>query len=271
MPAVKHLVELCATFELEGEYQLLFPWADGGSLKNLWKSLPTSLFGFTADIESNVFMHWLATQACGLMSGLSTIHELPQPRPNEVADNKLYGIHGDLKPENILHFSQETEEHSFGRLKIADFGIVEFRSLATRTSPNQEYTGPASPTYRSPEHDIGIQQKRSRKVDIWSMGCVFSELLTWARHGGDAVESYRECRLAEPTRLGESSGWKEDNFFCRAKGIVYGERGSRRQYDRHIVKPSVDKVSLARSSSSIQPCLDCTTLIVLEVSGIADS
>ena len=245
MPAVPHLVELFATFEFEGEYQLLFPWADGGSLKQLWYGPPTSLFSAKSEIDSAVFMHWLAIQAHGLMSGLSTIHELPQPPPNEVADNKLYGIHGDLKPENILHFSQEMEEHPFGRLKIADFGIIEFLSLERRTSPNQEYTGPASPTYRSPEQDVNIQQMRSRKVDIWSMGCVFSELLTWAMHGGDAIESYRESRLAEPTRLGDSMGWREDNFFCRAKGTMLGERGARDQYDRHIVKPSVEKVSLS--------------------------
>lgn len=188
-------------------------------------------------------MHWLATQAHGLMSGLKTIHKLPEPGPSEAVDGKLYGIHGDLKPENILHFSQETDIHQFGTLKIADFGIVEFRSWATKTSPNEEWEGPASPTYRAPEHDLYIHQMMSRKVDIWSMGCVFSEMFTWALLGGNAVETYRDARMTDKTRLADPLSWTEDNFFCRTKGGRLSDEADRgSQYDTHIVKPSVRKV-----------------------------
>jgi serine/threonine protein kinase len=243
MPAVPHLVELCATFESDRVYRLLFPWANGGSLKRLWtdNNLPTALFCKQEDIDPPVFVHWLATQAHGLMSGLKTIHKLPEPGPGEVVDGKRYGIHGDLKPENILHFSQETERHQFGTLKIADFGIVEFHSLATRTSLNQEWSGPASPTYRAPEHDWDIEEKMSRKVDIWSMGCVFSEMLTWALLGGDAVELYREARLKDETRLGGPDPWFEDSFFCRTKG------DAQEQYDTGMVKPSVSQVRITHA------------------------
>lgn len=236
-----HLVELCATFASEGEYKLLFPWADGGSLQNLWTRPPTSLYSDQENMDPAKLMHWIATQLCGLMSGLQTIHQPPEGSRGNGTDGKPYGIHGDLKPENILHFSQEIEAHEFGVLKIADFGIAEFHSSGTRTIWNQDWKGPASPTYRSPEHEMAIPQMISRKVDIWSMGCVFSEMLVWALMGEAALQSYRDTRFNDSAGRSE---WKEDNFFHReqpAPPVNAGEQ--RREVDKHILKPSVDKVS----------------------------
>lgn len=237
-----HLVELLASFESWSDDKinsgLLFPWASGGSLRDLWSKDRPSLFKDFGPRDAEFLLKWLAMQAQGMMSGLKTIHRpAPLMSPTEAGVNRLYGIHGDLKPENILHFSQETQMHPFGMLKIADFGVVEFRSRATGTRQNQEWAGPGSPAYRSPEHDT--VSKISRKVDIWAMGCVFSEMLTWAVFGSGAVERYRDTRLEDQTQPDDVVGLKEDNFFCRIEG---GGSHEQEATLSHVRKPSVDEV-----------------------------
>jgi hypothetical protein len=90
-------------------------------------------------------------------------------------------------------------------------------------------------------------------VDIWAMGCVFSEMLTWALRDGAAVELYRQARLSNETRLGDL-GWREDNFFCKIKG------GENDRYDTHIVKPSVEDVSPVSRHLPTTPLLFSLTM-----------
>ncbi|KAI3386352.1 hypothetical protein SNEBB_005987 [Seison nebaliae] len=76
-------------------------------------------------------------------------------------------IHRDLKPSNLLL------SHS-GILKIGDFGLA--REYA---SPLKQYT-PLVVTlwYRAPELLLQSRDYYSTAVDLWSVGCIFGELLT---------------------------------------------------------------------------------------------
>ncbi|CAM1503138.1 Fc.00g079140.m01.CDS01 [Cosmosporella sp. VM-42] len=216
-----HLVELCATFRIGSSFMLIFPWAAGGSLETLWEKPRESICG----PETTELVRWIASECQGLIEGLQMIHDTriaPQIGGDEDEDEreKYYGIHGDIKPANILHFSQETSHHRLGTLKVADFGLMKFHHRRSRTkkSPGTAYA--ASQTYRSPEHDIG--QTMSKKVDIWALGCVFSELLTWVlRHPG-ARKEYVDQRMKEPSYSGahDKGQWSEDTFFVKrvAKG-----------------------------------------------------
>jgi cell division cycle 2-like protein len=75
-------------------------------------------------------------------------------------------LHRDLKTSNILMNNR-------GELKLADFGMARY------------YGDPAPPNltqlvvtlwYRAPELLLGTD-KYDEKVDIWSVGCIFGELL----------------------------------------------------------------------------------------------
>ncbi|KAF5660868.1 serine threonine kinase [Fusarium heterosporum] len=179
-----HLVELCATLEItpSDNSMLLFPWADGGSLDSLMKKSRADLLGAFSLTEAQ-FVEWIAIQCQGLIDALGTIHDtrIKPLRINEsgsqISQEKDFGIHGDIKPANILHFSQETSHFRLGNLKVADFGLITFHTRASRTRMNRATAYAASQTYRSPEHDISFFM--SKKVDIWALGCVFSELMTW--------------------------------------------------------------------------------------------
>lgn len=76
-------------------------------------------------------------------------------------------LHRDLKPENILVNPRDSS------VAICDFGFARFRNSDIAELTNYVVTRP----YRAPEIALG-QINYSKQVDIWSIGCIFYELLT---------------------------------------------------------------------------------------------
>ncbi|XP_064396747.1 cyclin-dependent kinase 2-like [Halichondria panicea] len=75
-------------------------------------------------------------------------------------------LHRDLKPQNLL-------VNAHGVIKLADFGLARAFGVPVRTYTHEVVTL----WYRSPELLLGSQYY-STPVDIWSIGCIFSEMLT---------------------------------------------------------------------------------------------
>lgn len=77
---------------------------------------------------------------------------------------KIGIIHCDLKPENVMFTSEKKNQ-----VKIIDFGTActEFK---------QGFTYVQSRFYRCPEILLGLPYDSS--VDMWSVGCIFAELVT---------------------------------------------------------------------------------------------
>lgn len=75
-------------------------------------------------------------------------------------------LHRDLKPQNLLI-------NRNGELKIADFGLARAFCVPLRPYTHEVVTL----WYRAPEILLG-SQSYSTPVDIWSVGCIFAELLT---------------------------------------------------------------------------------------------
>lgn len=92
--------------------------------------------------------------------------------------------HGDLKPENILHFKDEKSPW-LGTLKIADLGLAKQHAFAT--TQRQDPTGQKYTTthYEAPEVITNMNSRvpRSRRYDIWSMGCIIFEYMIWLLYG----------------------------------------------------------------------------------------
>jgi serine/threonine protein kinase len=93
--------------------------------------------------------------------------------------------HGDLKPENILKFGSTW----LGTLKIADLGLAKRHEKDTilRIAPTDtRYT---TLHYEAPEA-ITSTEPRSRRYDIWSMGCIILESIIWLLYGYDVLNTF---------------------------------------------------------------------------------
>ncbi|RZC12150.1 Cell division control protein 2-like isoform A [Glycine soja] len=75
-------------------------------------------------------------------------------------------LHRDLKPQNLLI------DRSTNALKLADFGLARAFGIPVRTFTHEVVTL----WYRAPEILLGSRQY-STPVDIWSVGCIFAEMV----------------------------------------------------------------------------------------------
>jgi serine/threonine protein kinase len=227
-----HLLPVYAAYRRVARYCFMFPWADGGSLLDLWKTEPRILKsnvpldpknGIDTD-RGRMVITWVARQLKGLIGeyGLGFLHdtkflEPPEPTLAVPESEKRYGIHGDIKPGNILYFEQgqDNDNSGLGLFKISDFGLTGFHSALTRS--RQPPTGPHSPTYRAPEYGI-MEAYLSRKYDIWGLGCVLIQFLTWFISGPEALKDFDQARVDELDETGTK--FKEDKFFKIGPGNI---------------------------------------------------
>lgn len=74
-------------------------------------------------------------------------------------------LHRDLKPHNVLIDKE-------GKLKIADFGLARAFGIPVKTFAHEVVTL----WYRAPEVLLDMRHY-STPVDIWSVGCIFAEMV----------------------------------------------------------------------------------------------
>ncbi|CAI5448669.1 unnamed protein product [Caenorhabditis angaria] len=119
-------------------------------------------------------------------------------------------IHRDLKPSNIVVRSDCT-------LKILDFGLARTAVEAFMMTP---YV--VTRYYRAPEVILGMGYKEN--VDVWSIGCIFGELIRGRVlfPGGDHIDQW--------TRIIEQLGTPERSFLERLQPTVRNYVENRPRY-----------------------------------------
>lgn len=198
---------------------------------------------------------WTARQCHGIAHGLSWIHhyesssskahltlsprssnrhgqtlELPNSRSLANSMDPVYGRHGDIKPANVLWFRNSTEPGHMGILKLTDFGLAEFNTLQSKSGKRKTNLA-TSPSYRPPECDL--QEGRiGPSYDIWTLGCLYLEFITWLLGGWDLVQSF----TTERTSWDPMWGLPMDNFFEIVACAATNTPGA-------MIKPSVIKAS----------------------------
>ncbi len=193
-----HVVKCLSSFVYSSKFYMIYEKADGNVEEFMVRHRHPSKL---ADFSSRD----LAQQMFGLASGLSFVHNqgragsdcnpnllaVPTDGPQETAY-----LH-DIKPENLLMFTYDQEGRKTYWFRLSDFSCAKVVDLVASVSGQHRLswrsTGKSgTPIYRAPETaDTG---QSSRPYDLWSLGCVFLELLVWYLDGYEALEHFRKSR-----------------------------------------------------------------------------
>ena len=199
-----HIVQFITAFR-RGEpgredHYLMFEWADGINLRNLWRTYPRP--SSTANLVKETVQ-----QILGLATALREAH-YPELRSGRCQTSFR---HGDLKPENILWFKDQ-DNKTMGILKIADWGLAKRHDIVTELRSHKTSTDYGTRRYESPEEETGVGvsveahrgsqltpgnamtptlgKRRSRLYDIWAMGCITLEFIVWLLYGADGLNDF---------------------------------------------------------------------------------
>ncbi len=206
-----HLIKLLATY-YDGEfYNLIFPCADG-NLRDYWEQNPKPE-------KTHSTILWIVKQCLGIAQALRKIHsgDFQGRRGLSLQATGKRGRHGDVKPENILWFPSEsgTGTNDPGVLVLSDFGIARFHHTETMHRIYHRNLA-ASLTYRAPECDL--KTDISPSWDIWTLGCVYLEFLTWYLQGWDTVDKFSKQRKKHDLE----PDVPEDKYFLLDKRAEFG-------------------------------------------------
>jgi serine/threonine protein kinase len=198
-----HLIKATAYFKLGPKHYFIFPWAESGNLWDFWEKDPQPL--------DSGYLKWVFTQLLGLAWAIRELHH---------SSNDGAWRHGDLKPENIMCFEDKSNVKNSGRciLVIADVGLARVHAMATDNRPDPTSTQSGTVMYWPPGRELPQQQARTRRYDIWSLGCIYLEFLIWLLYGTSGLRRFRtELRgnkfyVIQPNQAGqmESARVNED-------------------------------------------------------------
>jgi serine/threonine protein kinase len=187
----KHIVRFITAFRRgqtgKEDHYLMFEWADGGNLRNLWKTIPQPSLSAKM-VKSSI------KQLLGLAQALCAAHYL-----NTTGASYR---HGDLKPENILWFKGDD---GIGTLKLGDWGVAKQHNIVTELRTNKTTTEYGTWRYEAPEVETGVRlnylgqtpKRRSRLYDIWAMGCISLEFIIWLLYGLDELKRFNRSVRGE--------------------------------------------------------------------------
>ncbi|KIW78369.1 hypothetical protein Z517_08204 [Fonsecaea pedrosoi CBS 271.37] len=176
-PQDPHLIEVFAVIERGREICFIFPWANGGNLREVWEQE-------NPETNNLDWINWAIDQLLGLSVAISRLHHLGLEKRN--------CRHGDLKPENILHFKGEKEIR--GKLVIADVGLARVHTNPTYDRAGRNIlTIAMSGTQRYEPPDLLDPVPRSRVYDIWSLGCICLEFIIWLLYGKGGLRRFNEA------------------------------------------------------------------------------
>ncbi|KAI0532296.1 hypothetical protein GGR58DRAFT_507576 [Xylaria digitata] len=197
-----HLLKRIASFTRDSKHYFLFEWADGGNLRDFWRTLDR----YHKARLSKTLLKEVSCQIRGLSHGICVLHNLK--------DSESWR-HGDLKPENILRFTDPDDPRALGVLQIADFGLAKRHDVSTGDRSIVSNSAYGSARYAPPEAVTSRREPRSRVYDIWSMGCIVLEFVIWPLYGFEELDrfhgefDYREHCLPITSYFFSSTGDSE--------------------------------------------------------------
>tara|TARA_R110002003_G_scaffold52_25_gene4591 strand:- start:400 stop:984 length:585 start_codon:yes stop_codon:yes gene_type:complete len=150
---------------------------------------------------------WLFKQLKGLADAITTIH-------TRIPNLSIY--HHDIKTRNILVMRNKEGKNTDYTFQITDWGC----SNAQQHDPNQQHGSPLDNTKAMPPNNPPEGRNStatSRPHDIWSLGCVFLEILIWYTKGWDELEHFHQERV----RKGDREYWQRNKPDMHVGEVTY--------------------------------------------------
>jgi serine/threonine protein kinase len=199
IPPHPHLLRCLASFTFSSNYHMVYEKANSDVEKFMEQN---------SDAQGLRIMEPkdLAQQLYGLASALSAIHNNGQTSSIQstsllsvpVIGPERAGYIHDIKPENILVFLYEQNGSKKHWFRLSDFSCAKVNDIQSSISGKSRnswktVSKSGTPVYRAPEA-TGKEGRTSRPYDLWSLGCVYLEILVWYLEGYQSLRRFRETR-----------------------------------------------------------------------------
>ncbi|KAH9909794.1 hypothetical protein F4778DRAFT_14888 [Xylariomycetidae sp. FL2044] len=235
-----HITRCIAAIQKGDERYFVFPWADGGSLRDYWKAVPDqvpeaskirhAIMQLRGLADALYHMHNYSGRTLSQQFGSQSAHKpnlvVADLMVTETDDDGNQSIrHGDLKPENILVFRNTTKGQmsptDLDIFKMADMGLAKRHVVHTQLRSDKTSTRYGTRQYEAPEAVIRSNEARSRLYDIWSMGCIALEYVIWLLYGNDEVDAlYEEIKQSSQSSQQVCQYYEVENNMAKVHRVV---------------------------------------------------
>lgn len=269
-PQHSRVVPLLSAFRHQQRFCFIFPWANGGNLRELWKSYSPLHVEVRGESRPAAWCteSWLLGECLGIAGALAAVHGFDTNSPRSAHPQ----IHADIKPDNILCFFSDTG--GAATLKLADFGEA-VRVQADSTTDGRQVAHVKSyrpPEHRPPKHSMG--QTIGLNYDVWCLACLYLDLITWYLTGWDGVDAFSNNRFYEEDGPAiadaDLATVIQDTFFKRAIrtriptfGFNFICKSSLKAQDRVITRRSVGVLSSLEIEYVVKDAVSSVSLILL--------
>lgn len=162
-------------------FHIILEHADKGTLEDYLQTIPRP------SNSHDIYVFW--NNFLKLLNALNILHNVG--RENQEG----YFCHHDIKPQNILVSSRKKGSDYDCRFILSDFGECRFRAqMGIGRAPTGTMTYGAPELFDpDPRATMPILQS-GPEADIWSLGCVLSEVASWIGSGTTGLNYYRDMR-----------------------------------------------------------------------------
>ena len=211
-----HLLKCLASFVFSSKYHMIYEKADC-NVEEFMSRYPNP------QNLANLSSGDLAQQLFGLADALYVIHN-QGGSDSSVGTNLLNVPQGaqrtgyihDIKPENLLMFVYNQNGKKTYWFRISDFSCAKVVDILTSVSGKNRISWKTAsksgtPIYRAPE--AITEGQTSRPYDLWSLGCVYLELLVWFLDGYGSLLKFRkerECYVSPESYQDEGFYYKPE-------------------------------------------------------------
>ncbi|KAK0110693.1 hypothetical protein ONS96_002294 [Cadophora gregata f. sp. sojae] len=175
------LIHYYGSYRQDDTYNIVLELADRGSLEQYLSYCQPPASG------ADILQFWGGLFK--IVHGLVCIHN--------VGHHSLrHGVHQNIKPATILVKDNGLGSQYGWEFKLGGLGFCQF----SYDGNFPIHTKFGTRTYGSPECYLkrpGSSVSFNQNIDIWSLGCVFSEVAVWIASGYHGVQNYRNLRTTE--------------------------------------------------------------------------